>query len=88
MIRCLNTAKADTIAQMQYDVTQQRFLIGKVDVTKLNLARNDREQARRAYINSLRSFWNYYFTIRRLTLYDFEQDISLSEDFDELINKY
>jgi outer membrane protein TolC len=84
----LNTAKADTIAQMQYDVTQQRFLIGKVDVTKLNLARNDREQARRAYINSLRSFWNYYFSIRRLTLYDFEKNVSLSEDFDELINKY
>ncbi len=84
----LNTAKADTIAQLQYDVTQQRFLIGKVDVTKLNLARNDREQARRAYIRSLRSFWNYYITIRRLTLYDFEKNISLSEDFDKLINKY
>lgn len=84
----LNTAKADTIAQMQYDVTQQRFLIGKVDVTKLNLARNDREQARRAYISSLRSYWNYYITIRRITLYDFEQDITLSEDFDKLVDKY
>ncbi len=84
----LNTAKADTIAQMQYDVTQQRFLIGKVDVTKLNLARNDREQARRAYIRSLRSYWNYYITLRRLTLFDFEKNISLSEDFDKLINKY
>ncbi len=83
-----NTAKADTIAQMQYDVTQQRFLIGKVDVTKLNLARNDREQARRAYINSLRSYWNYYISIRRLTLFDFEKKITLSEDFDQLLNKY
>ncbi len=81
-----NTAKADTIAQMQYDVTQQRFLIGKVDVTKLNLARNDREQARRAYIRSLRSYWNYYITIRRLTLFDFENNVTLSEDFDKLIN--
>jgi len=84
----LNTAKADTIAQMQYDVTQQRFLIGKVDVTKLNLARNDREQARRAYIRSLRSYWNYYITIRRLTLYDFEKSRTLSEDFEQLVNKY
>lgn len=83
----LNTAKADTIAQMQYDVTQQRFLIGKVDVTKLNLARNDREQARRAYINSLRSYWNYYITIRRLTLYDFEKNITLAEDFERIINQ-
>lgn len=84
----LNTAKADTIAQLGYDVTQQRFLIGKVDVTKLNLARNDQEQARRAYIRALRSYWNYYFTIRRLTLYDFERKVTLSEDFDRIINNY
>lgn len=82
----LNTAKADTIAQMQYDVTQQRFLIGKIDVTKLNLARNDREKARRAYIRSLRSYWDYYITIRWLTLFDFENNVTLSEDFDKLIN--
>ena len=83
-----STAKADTIAQLGYDVTQQRFLIGKVDVTKLNLARNDQEQARRAYINALRSYWNYYFTIRQLTLYDFKKSITLSEDFERIVNKY
>ncbi len=82
----LSRAKADTIAQLGYDVTQQRFLIGKVDVTKLNLARNDQETARRAFINALRTYWNYYFTIRGLTLFDFEKNISLSEDFDRLVN--
>jgi outer membrane protein TolC len=84
----LNTAKADTIAQMGYDVTQQRFLIGKVDVTKLNLARNDQEKARRAYIAALRMYWNYYYTIRQLTLFDFESDITLSEDFDRIVNNF
>jgi outer membrane protein TolC len=83
-----NAAKADTIAQMGYDVTQQRFLIGKVDVTKLNLARNDQEMARRAYIRALRSYWNYYFNIRRLTLYDFIGGNTLSEDFDLMINDF
>ncbi|MDD4107736.1 MAG: TolC family protein [Prolixibacteraceae bacterium] len=84
----LSRAKADTVAQMGYDVTQQRFLIGKIDVTKLNLARNDQESARRAYINALRSYWNYYFTIRQLTLFDFEKNITLSEDFDSIVNTY
>lgn len=83
-----NAAKADTIAQLGYDVTQQRFLIGKVDVTKLNLARNDQEMARRAYIRALRSYWNYYFNIRRLTLYDFIGGNTLSEDFDRMINDF
>lgn len=83
-----NSAKADTIAKMGYEVTQQRFLIGKVDVTKLNLARNDQEKARRAYINSLRSYWNYFYTIRQLTLFDFEKKISISEDFDKIVNRF
>ncbi len=81
----LSRAKADTIAKLGYDVTQQRFLIGRVDVTKLNLARNDQASARRAYINALRSYWDYYFTLRQLTLYDFRKRITLSEDFDRLI---
>ena len=87
-VQVTNSAKADTIAQLKYDVTQQRFLIGKQDITRLNIARTDREQARRAYINSLRSYWNYYFNIRRLTLFDFEQNITLSEDFDKLVENY
>ncbi|HNQ36994.1 MAG TPA: TolC family protein, partial [Prolixibacteraceae bacterium] len=81
-----NTAKADTIAKMGFEVTKQRFLIGKLDVTKLNLARNDQEQARRAYINALRSYWSYFYTLRQLTLFDFEKRITLAEDFDKLIN--
>lgn len=83
-----NSAKADTIAQLGYDVTQQRFLIGKVDVTRLNIARNAQEQARRAYIRSLRSYWNYFFMIRGLTLYDFENGITLSEDFDRMVENF
>jgi len=82
-----SAAKADTIAKLAFDVTLQRFLIGKLDVTKLNLARNDQDQARRAYIRALRDFWNYYYTIRQLTLFDFEKKISLSEDFDRIVNK-
>lgn len=84
----ISASKADTIAQMGYDVTQQRFLIGKVDVTKLNLARNDQEKAKRAYINTLRTYWNYYYTLRRLTLFDFENNITLSEEFDKLVNNF
>lgn len=83
-----NSAKADTIAQMKYDVTQQRFLIGKQDITNLNIARNDRESAKRAFIRSLRSYWTYYYAIRRLTLFDFENNITLSEDFDQIVENY
>jgi outer membrane protein TolC len=83
----LNSARADTIAQMGFDVTMRRFKIGKLDVTKLNLARNDLENARRAYINSLRKYWASYYLIRQLTLYDFETNADLTIDFDKLLNQ-
>ena len=83
----LNSAKADTIAKMGFDVTMQRFKIGKVDITRLNLARNDVDNARRAYISSLQTYWTNYFTIRQLTLFDFEKGNDLSVDFDKVINQ-
>jgi len=83
----LNSAKADTIAQMGYDVTMRRFKIGKLDVTKLNLARADLENARRAYIASLRKYWASYFLIRQLSLYDFQNKIDLTADFDKILNQ-
>ena len=82
-----NSAKADTIAQMGFDVTMRRFKIGKLDVTKLNIARNDLESAKRAYINSLRKYWLSYYQIRQLALYDFEKKKELVADFDKILNQ-
>ena len=83
-----NSAKADTVAQMGYNVTFQRFLIGKIDVIKLNIASNDQEQARMAYINRLRDYWTYYFRIRSLTLYDFKNKKPLMVDYDKILENY
>jgi outer membrane protein TolC len=83
----LNSAKADTIAQMGFDVTMRRFKIGKLDVTKLNLARNDLENAKRAYINSLRKYWLSYYQIRELALFDFEKNVDLIADFEKILNQ-
>lgn len=80
-----NAAKADTVAQKGYDVTFQRFLIGKVDVIKLNIARNDRESARREYINAVKTYWNYYYRLRMLALYDFVKEESLTAEYDKII---
>ncbi len=80
----LNSARADTIAKKGFEVTMQRFKIGKLDITKLNLARNDVENARRAYISSLRKYWTNYFTIRQLTLFDFVKKNDLTVDFDKI----
>jgi outer membrane protein len=77
--------KADTIARKRFDVTRERFLIGRIDVRDLNDAIREQDFARRGYISALRSFWQNYYNLRRLTLYDFERDIAIDEDFDDLM---
>jgi outer membrane protein TolC len=80
-----NAAKADTVAQKGYEVTFQRFLIGKVDVIKLNVARNDLESSRKAYINAVKTYWNYYYRLRMLTLFDFVKGEDLKAEYDKII---
>lgn len=63
--------KADTIAQRRLDITKERYLIGKISTTDLNIALNETAQARQNYINTLRAYWNTFYTLRRLTLFDF-----------------
>lgn len=65
------TKKSDEVAQERYEVAQSRYLIGKIDITNLNIALTEKDNARRSYIGALRSFWTAYFDLRRLTLYDF-----------------
>ncbi len=81
------SAKADTVAQLGYDVTKQRFMIDKVDVIKLNSARNSLDQARRNYVNTLEQYWRGYFNIRKLTLYDFENQHSLLDELDKMLEQ-
>ncbi|MCC5928503.1 MAG: TolC family protein [Cyclobacteriaceae bacterium] len=69
----LITEKADDIAQRRYDISKNRFQNGKIGITDLNIAMQEKDEAKRAYILSLRNFWNAYYTLRRLTLYDFER---------------
>ncbi|MEP6796287.1 MAG: TolC family protein [Saprospiraceae bacterium] len=64
-------------ARKRYDITYQRYLIGKIGITDLNLALADQEGARIGYLQSIRDFWMALFDIRGLTLYDFVNDRSL-----------
>lgn len=81
----LIAAKADTVARKRYEVTKQRFLIGKIAVLDLNIADSEKDVARRAYITALRDYWTYYYNVRRLTLYDFMRQKDLEADFDKLV---
>ncbi|MCK9324250.1 MAG: TolC family protein [Bacteroidales bacterium] len=78
-------AKTDTISRTRYDITKQKFMIGKVDVLKLNDALAQRDRAIANYMSALRTYWNYYYTVRRTTLWDWEKNQPLLQDFELLI---
>ncbi len=79
--------KADTIAQKGYDVSYQRYMIGKVNVTDLNIASTDKDNARTTYVRALRTYWDLYYEVRRLTLFDFQNNKALEEDFEKIIGE-
>ncbi len=68
------TKKSDQVAQERYNVAQNRYLIGKIDITNLNIALTEKDNAKRDYLQALRSFWTAYYDLRRLTLYDFSKN--------------
>ena len=73
-------ATADDIANRSYEIAKQRYLIGKVDITDLNQALAKKDDARQRYIQSLNDFWQAYYTLRQLTLYDFARNEPLYVD--------
>lgn len=75
MIR--SAEEAVELARVAYEQTQERFIIGKADINSLTLSTNRRQQAQRNYIAALKSYWQSYFKIRRLTLFDFERNKSI-----------
>ena len=77
--------KADIVAQKRYNVTKERFYIGKIDVLELNIALGEKDAATRNYLNAMKNYWSYYYNIRQLTLFDFQKMIPLEEDFEALM---
>jgi outer membrane protein TolC len=72
--------RADEVAAKRFFVTQQRFKIGKIGMTDLNIAIREKDEARRSYVNALQSFWNSYYELRKLTHYDFRNAQIIQHD--------
>ena len=78
-------AKSDTVAMKMFEVTKQRFYIGKITVLELNNADSRKDQNRRAYVQSLQNYWSYFYNIRNLALYDFINRKPLETDYEKLL---
>jgi len=69
--------KRQGIALRRFEITNSRYLAGKVGILDLGNSRTSKDSAIRGYIASLRQYWNAYYQIRTLTLYDFQDRVLL-----------
>lgn len=74
------SAKADTIAQRRYEMAKNRYMIGKIDITNLTIAQQEKDDALITYLQNLQSYWQAWYFLRRATLYDFEIGRKISID--------
>ena len=66
--------RANEVANKRFEVTKQRYLLGKILITDLQIAQQEKDRALISYIGSYRSFWQSYYDIRSTTHYDFEKN--------------
>jgi outer membrane protein TolC len=83
----LKSATALEMAIASYSINKQRFVVGKVDISTLTLSLNRRKEAQRNYISALSNYWKCYYAIRKLTLFDFGKQETLSFQFDRLLDE-
>ncbi|MEO8452479.1 MAG: TolC family protein [Gemmatimonadota bacterium] len=66
------SAKADTVAGKRFEVAYNRYVIGKIQIDNLYLAQSEKDQAVAQFVQALRGYWQAYYRLRRVTLFDFE----------------
>ncbi|HEV8356251.1 MAG TPA: TolC family protein [Gemmatimonadales bacterium] len=66
------SAKGDTVADKRFEVAYNRYVIGRIAIDNLFVAQAEKDAARVQFVQALRGYWQAYYRLRRLTLFDFE----------------
>lgn len=57
-------------AEERFSISNNRYILGNIEITNLTLAQREKDQAKRNYINALKSYWTIYYNLRSLSGYD------------------
>ncbi len=77
--------RANMIAKERYELAMKDFADGKISVTDLNTAQSESDAATVNYVREMSNYWTYYFTLRKMTLYDFATETDISAEYDKLV---
>jgi len=59
-------------------VALNRYVIGRIAIDNLYVAQAEKDGALAQFVQSLRGYWQAYYRLRRLTLFDFATGQPLS----------
>lgn len=80
-------ARTDSTALRRSEVARRLYLLGRSSVLDLNASIEEKDAARRSYLNALHTYWSLYYTLRSLTLYDFRAGRPLQADYEGLVRQ-
>ena len=83
-MQCRISARNDSIAKLRYDITMERFKNGSITVTELNTAQSEKDAAVKRYISDLNNYWEYFYALRKISLYDYITKKEITTDFNLL----
>ena len=84
--QCSVSRRAMLIAKERYELMMEKFRGGKASVMDLNTAQSENDTALQKYITDVSNYWEYYYTLRQYTLYDFIKGKDLEIDVNEMIH--
>lgn len=71
--------ETESAASERFLMAKQRYILGSISFLEFADAQQQKDAAVGTYVNSLFYYWNGFFLMRRLTLYDFIEKKNLSQ---------
>lgn len=79
--------QADIIAQKRYKTSIESFMIGKINTLDLNDAQVSKDVAKQDHIKQLYLYWDYYYQIRSIALWDYENNKNIDSDIERILSE-
>ncbi|MBP5235258.1 MAG: TolC family protein [Bacteroidales bacterium] len=83
--QCRVSRRAAEIAAERYQLIMDKFRTGGASVLELNDARSENDSAITQYITDIKNYWEYYYNLRKSTLYDFLRGVDIDVDINEMV---
>jgi outer membrane protein TolC len=80
-----NTSKADSIANISYELTLLRFRNGEAGVIDLDNSQAKKDAARQQHLSTQEKFWTLYYQLQSATLFNLKTRKELDVDVERFV---